>query len=99
MILQELTDMLENPDRIRIIEGEKEVYIGFFALLKTENKLFEKIKTAHVKAFRVIPEIRHKDWEKLNLMRPLEPEETAEFRFRDLEMKLYYTIHIEEETS
>ena len=30
----------------------------------------------------------------LGLMKPLEPEQTAQYKFSDLQMSLYYTIYI-----
>ena len=33
-------------------------------------------------------------WKELGLMKPLEPEQTAQYKFSDLQMSLYYTIYI-----
>lgn len=33
-------------------------------------------------------------WEELGLMKPLEPDQTAQYKFSDLQMSLYYTIYI-----
>ena len=60
-------------------------------ILKDEK---EEIRTDAVKKFRAIPEIRHRQWKERNLMKPLEPDETPEFLFSDLQMNLYYTIYL-----
>ena len=35
-----------------------------------------------------MPDIRHKDWQKLGLMKPLEPGEHPQYKFSDLTMTL-----------
>lgn len=57
-------------------------------------KVPEDLQKAIVKEFTFYPEIRHKDWEKLGLDSPMQPEETPDYHFSDLEMKLYYRIKI-----
>lgn len=34
------------------------------------------------------------EMKELNLMSPLKPDETPDFRFQELQMKLYYTIYL-----
>ena len=52
----------------------------------------EEILSAEVKRFQAVPEIRHKEWQKRGLMKPLQPEETPEYNFSDLQMSIYHTI-------
>lgn len=98
--MQEFVKTLYNSDRIRIFKDDKEIYTGFLAslVMNDENEqggeLFNQYKNEQVKKFRAIPEITHKKWKELNLMRPLEPDETPDFSFSDLQQKLYYTIYI-----
>ena len=94
MILGEFVKLLENSDRLRVIKDEKEIFVGWLAMLVMHNEMYEEIRTDAVKKFRVIPEIRHKQWKERNLMKPLEPDETPEFAFSDLQMNLYYTIYL-----
>jgi hypothetical protein len=99
MILQEFIEILENSDRLRVIKDDKEIFVGYVALFtmkmsSKEKNFLEQYKQEMVKKFRAVPEIRHKQWKKLNLMRPLEPDETPDFSFSDLQMSLYYTIYI-----
>lgn len=54
----------------------------------------EALMDAEVKRFRPIPEIRHKEWQKRGLMAPLQPQETPEYSFSDLQMNLYNTIYL-----
>lgn len=94
MTLEEFVKLLENFDRMRIVKDEKEIFVGWLALLVMHNETYEEIRTDAVKKFRAVPEIRHKQWKERNLMRPLEPDETPEFLFSDLQMNLYYTIYL-----
>ena len=100
MTLEELVDKMQNPDRVRIFKNDKEVYTGFLAnftmgkgLSKT-GKLFLCYKSEQVKAIRVGLEIRHRKWEELTLMKPLEPKETPNLLFGDVELKVYHMIYI-----
>lgn len=54
----------------------------------------EALMDAEVKRFRPTPEIRHKEWQKRGLMAPLQPQETPEYSFSDLQMNLYNTIYL-----
>lgn len=99
MRLEDFIKVIENSDRLRIFMGEREVYVGFLALLtplygKGGDEVYESIRDKEIKRFRAVPEIRHKEWERAGLTRPLEPEEMPEFSFRDLQMSLYYTIYL-----
>lgn len=94
MTVSDIMTILESPDRVRIMQGDVEICNQYFANIKEDKELIEKYKDTQVKRFRVIPEIRHKRWKELNLMQPLEPEETPSFSFSDLQMTLYYTILI-----
>lgn len=57
-------------------------------------KVPEELQKVEVKEFTFYPEIRHKDREKLGLISPIQPEEMPDYRFSDLEMKLYYRIKV-----
>lgn len=57
-------------------------------------KIPEELQKVEVKEFTFYPEIRHKGWEKLGLISPIQPEEMPDYRFSDLEMKLYYRIKV-----
>uniref|UniRef100_UPI003FEE637F hypothetical protein n=1 Tax=Agathobacter rectalis TaxID=39491 RepID=UPI003FEE637F len=94
MTVSEIMTILESQDRVRIMQGDVEICNQYFANIRADKELIDKHKDMQVKRFRVIPEIRHKRWKELNLMQPLRPEETPDFSFSDLQMKLYYTIYI-----
>ena len=90
---------LESSDRLRIIEGKAEVYVGYLAAFKpfADHEISEeyrKYSEHEVKKFRAVPEITHRRWKELGLMKPLEPDQTAQYKFSDLQMSLYYTIYI-----
>lgn len=94
MALEGFVKLLENSDRLRILKDEKEVFVGWLAMLVMHNEMYEEIRTDAVKKFRAVPEMRHRQWKERNLMKPLEPDETPEFLFSDLQMNLYYTIYL-----
>lgn len=80
MKLREFLTVFSNPDRIRIVKDDKDVYTGFLALMAHAGGM-EALMDAEVKRFRPIPEIRHKEWRKRGLMAPLQPQETPEYSF------------------
>lgn len=57
-------------------------------------KIVKDIMEAEMVSFRIDPEIRAKDWKTRGLMAPIEPEQAPDYKFSDLEMKLYYKICI-----
>lgn len=85
---------ITNPDRVRIVQQDKDIFAGFLGVFVLETDLFDSVVNEKVIKFQAVPEIRHRRWKELNLMRPLEPDETPDYRFSDLEMKLYYTVYI-----
>lgn len=82
---------LTGPDRIKIVKGGETVFVGWRA---DESEIPPDCLDAEMVLFRAEPEIRHKEWKKRGLMSPLEPDQTPDFSFSDLEMKLYYKICI-----
>ena len=94
MTVGEFFETIENPDRVRIMQQDKDIFTGFLGVLVLNTELFDCIEDEKVVKFRSHPDIRHKILKELNLMRPLEPDETPDYCFSDLEMKLYYTIYI-----
>ena len=94
MIFRDIMTVLESPDKVRIIQNDKEVYAGYFANMRRNTEILNQFSDMKVKKFRLIPEIRHKEWKERNLMQPLRPDEMPDFIFSDLEMRLYHTIYI-----
>ena len=93
MKLEEVLKLLLPPDRLRIIRGDKTIFIGYRANFKrTEEK--GRTGQEEVEKLRAIPELRSKFWKEKGLMPPCEPELLAQYSFSDLEMKLYYDIHL-----
>ena len=87
MTVEEFIGTLESSDRLRIIEGKAEVYVGYLAAFKpfADHEISEEYRkySGHeIKKFRAVPEITHRRWEELGLMKPLEPEQTAQYKFR-----------------
>lgn len=97
MTVGDFFETIENPDRVRIVRQGEDVFVGFLGVLRLKTELFDSIKGETVRKFRSVMEITHKRWKELNLMRPLEPDETPDFSFSDLQMSLYYTFYIWQE--
>lgn len=99
MTLEELIDTLESADMTRIIRDREDVFTGYLASFapragNSKCEIYEQYKNDRVVKFRAVPEITHRKWKELNLMSPLRPDETPNFKFQELQMKLYYTIYI-----
>lgn len=62
--------------------------------IDSRGRIPERLCMHEVKKFRAVPEITHRRWKELGLMKPLEPDQTAQYKFSDLQMSLYYTIYI-----
>ena len=93
MTVGELIAVLDNSQRLQVIEGEKILFCGWNALLPyDENE--EYIKTAKVKRFNPYIEINHKKWKEKGLIAPMQPEVTPDYSFSDLQLTLYNTIYI-----
>ena len=94
MTLRQFLETLTNLDLLRIIKDGEDVFVGYLGILNAEKELLDQYGGQQVQQFRAVPEIKHRRWRELNLMKPLRPEETPDFRFSDLQMKLYYTIYL-----
>lgn len=89
MTVKEFIGTLESSDRLRIIEGKAEVYVGYLAAFKpfADHEISEEYRkySGHeVKKFRAVPEITHRRWKELGLMKPLEPDQTAQYKFSSI---------------
>lgn len=92
MTVEEFLQVIENSDRVRIEKDGQELFTGYMYSLQTDEQY--DFKGCEIKKFRAVPEIRHKKWWEKGLMQPLMPDEMPEYSFSDLQMSLYYTIHI-----
>lgn len=91
--------LLRGPDMLRIIQGNKDVYAGYFGTMQHGGQeRMESIENAEVVGFRAVPEIRHRQWQERGLDAPLLPEQLPQYKFADLMMTLYYTIYLKGET-
>ncbi|MDE6435683.1 MAG: hypothetical protein K2L07_15825 [Lachnospiraceae bacterium] len=99
MTVRDFLSVMRESDNLLIVqdaanEREQEIiYRGYKALLSYFHAV-ETVMDDQVKGFQVLPEIYHKQWKDRGLMPPMEPEKTADFRFSDLQMILYYKITI-----
>lgn len=94
MKLHELERYLQNSDRVRIYRNGREIFTGFWWFFANGNERYDAVRNGTVTKFRAAEEIRHRNWIKNGLDRPLQPDETADYYFRDLQIKLYYKIYI-----
>lgn len=91
IIVKDFLKKLQGPDRIKIVKDDKTVFTGWQA---DEREIPPEYLKAEMKSFRIETEIRCKDWKARGLLPPLQPEQTPDYSFSDLEMKLYYKICI-----
>lgn len=103
MTVKEQTDVLSSIERIRITtesggkyeRSTEDIYIGWLGELKANPEhISPEIWEKEVKHFKAVPDIKHKRWEELGLMQPLEPGKYPQYSFSDLIMSTYYTICI-----
>ena len=92
MTVKEFIGTLESSDRLRIIEGGADVYVGHLAAFKpfADHEISEeyrKYSEHEVKKFRAVPEITHRRWKELGLLKPLEPDQTAQYKFRQTDTR------------
>lgn len=88
MTVAEIREVSQASARAWIEKDGKVLFADWF------YKVPEDLQKATVKQFTFSPEIRHKNWEKLGLDSPIQPEEMPDYRFSDLMMKLYYKMTI-----
>lgn len=93
MTVKEQIAVFDSAVRLQIMKDKTELYLGYLANFQYCQDI-EAILEAEVKKFKAIPDIKHKQWKDKNLMKPLEPYETPQYSFSDLQMSLYYTIYI-----
>ncbi len=93
MTAGELIAIMDNSQRLQVVEDGEVLFCGWIALL-TYCEAEERIKAAEVKRFSPHLDIKHKEWKSRGLMKPLEPEETPDYSFSDLQLSLYSTIYI-----
>jgi hypothetical protein len=91
----DILELLQSSDRIRIMNGETELYCGYKGMINfAEGINEEELMKEELKEYRVSVEIRHRKWKELGLMAPLQPGETEQYRFADLQMSLYHIIEV-----
>ncbi|MCH5340081.1 MAG: hypothetical protein J1E01_01310 [Acetatifactor sp.] len=100
MTLAELLKVLTGTDELLIMRDaikevdQKILYKGYVGM-EIFNQIPPEILGDTVKRFSFHPEIRHREWEKRNLMPPMDPYKTPNFKYSDLQMTIYYKIILE----
>ncbi len=94
--VNDILQLIDAPDRLRIVKDGKDVFVGYVGTgkLASEKQMQKDFGDREVKKFRAIPELRHKEWRERGLAEPLQPDETPDYYFADLQSTLYYTIYI-----
>lgn len=99
MTLNEIVELLEKSDNIRIVKDSQPVYVGYLGLINaSQNHIeWENIKLTGneiVEKLRCEQNITHRKWKELHLKPPYEPEKLADYRFNDMQVSTYYTLYI-----
>lgn len=93
--VEDFLRLIRPSDRVRIVKGATDIYVGFMAGI--EEDVRQQVMTEQLEQFRAVPEIRHKKYKELGLMEPLEPDQTPQYSFSDLQMSLYYTMILKDQ--
>lgn len=88
MTVGEVRKVIRPSSRAIIQQAGQILYIGWF------HEIPQDLNQSTVKEIEAIPEMRHRQWKAKNLLSPLNPKETQDYSFTDLQMKLYYKITI-----
>lgn len=99
MTLEEQCNVLESADMLRLIKDGNDLYVGYLGAFTPKianhyNSVYDRYKNNPVKQFRTVPEVTHREWKERKLMPPLRPDETPDYKFEDMQVRLYYTIYI-----
>ena len=93
--VEELFNITDKTSRLRVFEEGQQAFIGYmFDLIAYTPELWGKWRAQEVKKFKFCLDIKHKKWQELGLMAPLEPENVATYQFSDLQTELYYEIYL-----
>ena len=90
--LEDVLTLLRNPDRIRIVKGGCDLFIGFLGQMEEADR--GKYADEIVDRITASPEIRHRQWKQRGLMSPIMPDQAADYSFSDLQMTLYQVIEL-----
>ena len=88
MTVGEVRKVIRPSSRAIIQQAGQILYIGWF------HEIPQELNQETVKEIEALPEMRHRQWKAKKLLSPLSPEETPDYNFADLQMKLYYKIKI-----
>ena len=83
MQVKELLKLLTNPDRIRVFKGKELIYCGYLGIYKGEKDTGVD-EEAEIVRFQAHLDIKHKDWEQLGLLPPIQRGDAPDYRFSDL---------------
>ena len=93
--VKEMIDHLINSDAIRIKRDKEVIYTGYKAMLLHDG--YESIGLTgeeSMQRFSLETDIKHKKWQQLGLMPPIEPDKLPDYEFSDLQLNIYNTIYI-----
>ena len=93
IIFKDLITLFRNPDRIRIVKGGRDLFVGFMGQMEEEDR--QKYADEAVKRIKGAPEITHKHWKEKGLRSPILPDQAADYSFSELQMTLYHVIELE----
>lgn len=88
MTVSEIREVVQPSSRTSIEKDGTCLFKGWF------YDIPETLRKESIKTIVVRPDLYHKEWEKRGLKKPLWPEETPDYKFSDLKMKLYYHIQL-----
>lgn len=90
---KDLITLFRNPDRIRIVKGGRDLFVGFLGQMEEGDR--RKFADEVVERVTGSPELKHRKWREQGLLPPLMPDQTADYDFSDLQLTMYNVIVLE----
>ena len=99
MTVAEQLGVVAPSDMLHIVKDGKDVWVGYLDNLHPHTgtadcNTYELIQHEEVKRIACILEARSKNWKDAHLMPPLCPDEMPDYLYKDIQVKVYYTIFI-----
>lgn len=94
MKLGSILSLIQGPDLIQIREGDKDIYTGYLGMLKYDSRQ-EELMRMKVTGIRMRTDVAARDWKTKKVLAPIFPDDTADYKFQNVELRLFLRIDVE----